>query len=277
MDIAVNSVGPSFVLVYGLLLGVATVTALILRSGLRGGDEALDTFESLLHPLEIAYLVGGPLRAMVTTVTSVRHQAISPVGDQTQPPEALAEVLINDVLPTERVIYTIVAKHGGAVERARREAESALAPVRSRLTWLKLVAPEPSVRQVRRVQLLLFSAVLALGVARIAAVEAGTAPGRPSDTFVIVLSVAAAWLLTHVRPVSPYRSRRGDRMLQQLRARHIALLWKLREQPHRLPATDFALGVALFGEDAVEEIRALPHRNRAVATLRTSSSVAPSA
>src|SRR5687767_3366204 len=119
MDIAVNSVGPSFVLVYGLLLGVATVTALILRSGLRGGDEALDTFESLLHPLEIAYLVGGPLRAMVATVTSVLHRAISPVGDQTQPLEALTEVLINDVLPTERVIYTIVAKHGGAVERAR--------------------------------------------------------------------------------------------------------------------------------------------------------------
>jgi uncharacterized protein (TIGR04222 family) len=279
MDVAVNSVGVGFVLLYGLLLGLATVTALMLRSGLRGAGDALDTFESRLHPLEIAYLVGGPVRAMETAVASVRHRTAIPVSDRAQPREALNEVLINDVVPTERAIYTLIARHGGEVERARREADPVLTRVRSRLTWLKLLAPEPSVRQVRRVQLLLFGAVLAFGVARVAAVERGAAPGRPSDAFVVLLSIAAAWLLTRVQPPLPYRSRRGDRMLEHLRAKHIALLWKLREQPHGLPATDFALAVALFGENSAELalLGALPYRNRAAATPRTSSSVTPSA
>lgn len=253
MDIAVNSVGPGFVLLYGLLLGLATVVALMLRSGLRGADEPLDTFESHLHPLEIAYLAGGPVRAVKTTVASIRHRTVVPVSDRAQHPEALNEVLINDVLPVERAIYTLVARHGGAVEHTRCEADPMLGPVRSRLTWLKLLVPEPSVRQVRRIQLLLFGAVLAFGAARIAAVEAGTAPSHPSDAFVVVLSIATAWLLIHVRPSLPYRSRRGDRILDQLRVKHIALLWKLREQPHRLPATDFTLAVALFDQNAAGE------------------------
>jgi len=253
MDIAANSVGSSFVLLYGLLLGLATVASLMLRAGLRGTHEPVDTFESHLHPLEIAYLAGGPARAIKATVASIQHRTVTPVSDQAQHPEALNEVLINDVLAAERAIYTLVVQHGGAVEHARREAEPVLAPVRSRLTWLKLLIPEPSVRHVRRIQLLLFGAVLALGVARIAAVKAGTAPIHPSDVFIVMLSGATAWLLVHVRPALPYRSQRGDRILEQLRVKHIALLWKLSQQPHRLPAMDFALAVALFDQDAVGE------------------------
>jgi hypothetical protein len=72
------------------------------------------------------------MSALDSAVASVRHRA-SAVGDQpAHRLGALREVLTHDVLPVERVIYTVVAKHGGAVERAQREADMALGrPVRS--------------------------------------------------------------------------------------------------------------------------------------------------
>jgi uncharacterized protein (TIGR04222 family) len=247
--------GPDFALVYGCLLALATLAALALRAGLQGPDDAPDTFAPALHPIEVAYLAGGAVSAMESAVASVRHRALAR-GDQPARPEALHEVLTYDALPVERALYALVAKHGGTAEQARREADPVLSPVRSRLTWLKLLAPGPSVRRVRGLQLLLFGALLALGMARVTTVETGAAPSRASDFFVFWLWIAAAWLMVRVRPRSPYRSRRGDRVLERLRTKNIALLWKLREQPHQLPAADFALAVALFGERAAGEVYA---------------------
>ena len=245
---AADWLGSGFALLYACLLAVATAAALALRTGLRGPAEEAGTFAPTLNPIEIAYLAGGTMSALHSAVASVRHRA-SAVGDQpAHRLDALREVLTHDVLPVERLIYTVVAKHGGAVERAQREAAMVLRPVRSRLTWLKLVAPEPSVRRVRGLQLLLFGALLALGAARFAAVATGEAPGRSSDFVAFLLWIAVAWLVTHVRPRSPWRTRRGDAMLEQLRAKNIALFWRLQELPQRLPASDFALAIALFGE-----------------------------
>jgi uncharacterized protein (TIGR04222 family) len=258
---AAGSSGPDFALLYGCLLALVTVAALVLRAGLRRPDDAPDPFAPALHPIEIAYLAGGVLSALESAVASVRHR-VSAHGDEwnesTDHLEALPGVLTHDVSPLEGAIYTLVAKHGGAVERARHEAGAVLRPVRLRLTWLKLLAPKPSVRRARSLQLLLFGALLALGAARVAGVGMGEAAGRPSDFFVFWLWIAAAWLMTRVRPRPPCRSRRGDRLLEQLRAKHIALLWKLREQPHRLPANDFALAVALFGAPAAREAQSGP-------------------
>jgi uncharacterized protein (TIGR04222 family) len=255
---AAGSSGPDFALLYGCLLALVTVAALVLRAGLQRPDDAPDTFAPALQPIEIAYLAGGLPSAMESAVASVRHRVLAS-GDEWDESahrlEALPGVLTHDVSPEERAIYTLVAKHGGAVERARREAGAVLRPVRSRLTWLKLLASESSVRRARGLQLLLFGALLALGAARVAVVKAGGVPSRPSDFFVFWLWIVAAWLMAHVRPRPPCRSRRGDRLLEQLRAKNIALLWKLREQPHRLPAKDFALAVALFGARAAGELR----------------------
>jgi uncharacterized protein (TIGR04222 family) len=248
-----GSSGPDFALLYGCLLALATVAALVLRAGLQRPDDAPDPFAPALHPIEIAYLVGGVLSAMESAVASVRHRVLARGDESADHLEALPGVLTHDVSPAERAIYTLVAKHGGAVERARHGARAVLRPVHLRLTWLKLLAPEPSVRRARSLQLVLFGALLALGAARVAAVGTGGAAGRPSDFFVFGLWIAAVWLMTRVRPRPPCRSRRGDRLLEQLRAKHIALLWKLREQPHRLPANDFALAVALFGAPAAGE------------------------
>jgi uncharacterized protein (TIGR04222 family) len=271
---AAGSSGPDFALLYGCLFAVATVAALVLRAGLQRPDDAPDPFAPALHPIEIAYLAGGVLSALESAVALVRHRVLAR-GDEWNESadhlEALPGVLTHDVSPVERAIYTLVAKHGGAVERARREAGAVLRPVRLRLTWLKLLAPEPSVRRARSLQLLLFGALLALGVARVAGVGIGGAAGRPSDFFVFWLWIAAAWLMTRVRPRPPCRSRRGDRLLEQLRAKHIALLWKLREQPHRLPANDFALAVALFGAPAGGQAYAAIGR---VGARRTPSGVA---
>jgi uncharacterized protein (TIGR04222 family) len=250
---AAGSSGPDFALLYGCLLALATVAALILRAGLQQPDDAPDAFAPALHPVEIAYLAGGVPSAMESAIASFRHRILARGDESADRREALPEALTHDVPPVEHAIYTLVAKHGGAVGRAWREADPILRPVRSRLTWLKLLAPEPSVRRARGLQLLLFGALLALGVVRVAVVQAGGAAGRPSDFFVFWLWIAAAWLMTRVRPRPPCRSRRGDRLLEQLRAKNIALLWKLREQPHRLPANDFALAVALFGAGAAGE------------------------
>jgi uncharacterized protein (TIGR04222 family) len=262
--------GSGFALLYGCLLAVATALALALRAGLQGSDEAPGTFAPTLHPIEIAYLVGGTVSAVESAVVSVRHRALAAGNQPAHRLDALREVLTYDVLPVERAIYTVAATHGGAVQQARRAADSVLSPVRSRLTWLKLLAPDPSVRRVRGLQLLLFGALLALGAARFAAVEFGGAPSRASDFHVFWLWIAAVWLVTHVRPRSPCRTRYGDRVLEQLRTKNIALLWKLRQQPQRLPANDFALAVALFGDRAVGEAYAAIGQ---VGTRRTPSNV----
>jgi uncharacterized protein (TIGR04222 family) len=241
--------GPGFAMLYGCLLALAALAALALRTGLQGADDgAPDAFAPALHPLEIAYLAGGVTGAMESAVASVRRRALAHGDEPERRQEALHGVLTNDVLPAERAVYRIVAAHGGAIERARREAEPILAPVRLRLQWLKLIAAAPSVRRVQRLQLLLFVTLLTLGASRIVMAYAGDARGGSPDFVVLTLCGVAVWLLAYLRPVPPYRSRRGQRLLDDLRARHIGLLWKLRHRSHQLPANDYALAVALFGE-----------------------------
>jgi len=247
--IAFDLFGPGFATLYAFLVLAATMVGLALRMGLeRADDDESDTFAPALHPMEVAYLAGGVTAAMEAAVASVRRRALSSRDTPVDRLEALHGVLVHDVLPAERAAYTLMAKHGGAVERARREADSILAPVRVRLAWLKLVAPATSVRRVQRLQLLLFGVLLALGGAQIIATRMSVAPGAHPDYVVLTLCGAAALVLAYVRPTPPYRSRRGQRLLDDLRARHIGLLWRLRHESQRLPTSDYVLAVALFGE-----------------------------
>lgn len=238
--------GPEFLILYALLLAAATIVATILHEA-RPPNDAPDAFSTRLEPLEIAYLAGGPMQALDAAVASLRYRAPPASRQRAEDQAAIDEQRLKDAPPIERALYDLAGQHKRPDSAVVRDAEVILEPVRSRLTWLELLVPRQHVQRVRRVQALLFTALLGLGVAKIAV---GLSRGRPIG-FLLVACVVTLILLIYFLTRPPVRSRRGDRVVEQLKDKNVALMWVAGHQPHRLATADVALAVALFGGEAL--------------------------
>ncbi|GAA1586850.1 hypothetical protein GCM10009678_81730 [Actinomadura kijaniata] len=262
--------GPLFI--WGMYVPAALVLVglvLLLRRALAPGRR----FAGDLHPYELAYLDGGPGRAVLAALTALRAEGaveaagggkVRAVGD---PPA--------NATPLDRAV------HG----RLRDGAESPgdlswwpsvraeLEPIRRSLVDRGLVLG-PAARRARRLAALPLVALAALGVVRIVA---GMAGGRPVAFLVlatIAVAVVALVLTFHWSAVTP----EGKRELHRARTamRHLDPVHSPAWTTYGASAATFA--VALYGVPALTSFD--PHfsaeaemqRQFAVTTASSSSS-----
>ncbi|HWH02038.1 MAG TPA: TIGR04222 domain-containing membrane protein [Pilimelia sp.] len=234
--------GPVFLMIFvGLgaaLVAVAVLHRWALLRGLRA--RALD-----VDPQQAAYLVGGDQRAAYAALAALRVAGAVGVGpdgalQQTGPLPAGATALDQAV-------------HHAAGNQARARAltsdmfvRQALDQHRDHLERAGLL-PTGAQRVPARLWPLLMLALLAIGLAR---VLSGLANDRPVGYLVLAMLVLA--VVTVVMLVrAPRRTAASDRVLATLRQRHRHLAPAYRPSYTTYGAAGAAMGVALFGTDAL--------------------------
>ena len=146
--------GPAFLLLYLALLGAAFVIALSLRRWLRrpaGGADRLPRgrFPDL-HPLEIAYLGGGPRASTDAAISMLVHRGALAVDKTGKHARLTASSLPPaDVTMLETAVYAAVRSNDGRVGPVRRAATAAARAVEGRLQSLGLLLDAPQRAQVR--------------------------------------------------------------------------------------------------------------------------------
>jgi uncharacterized protein (TIGR04222 family) len=228
-----------FLALYAGLIGAGLVLALLLRWALRrpGGAPAEPP---PLHPYEAALLAGGAAHAVNAAVAGLLQRGLLTLGESTGKLFPEGE-LPAEAHPLERRIHQ--APPGTRVDRLAPFAAAETDALDAHLRELGLTLTAPSAAQARWAPVVLLLGVALFGAVRLAA---DLAADRSVALVALACAVpAAAAVLAWFKP--PQRSRRGDRVLARLRARHEALAAEAPKQPDALPADDLTLAVGLFG------------------------------
>ena len=212
--------GPEFLQLYLVVLAVALVAAGVARWLMRHpGDEpsehALD-----LTPYEIAYLSGGESLAIDTAIIRLVHLDVLFLDFSARSLTRREKTLSANPDPLEKAIYDLAADEAGTlVERVRQSAWSTAAQLRERLDEFGLLIPEERLNAVRLVPGGIVFAASLFGWIK---VFVGLARHRPVAYLVLLVlfSMGMAALFVFKRA---FRSRRGDRALQQLKHENAAL------------------------------------------------------
>jgi uncharacterized protein (TIGR04222 family) len=232
--------GPRFLLIYVVLLGVATLLAVAARRRALAGPGEGAHAPSRLDPYEAADLNGGEGLVATTAVSSLlRGGRLANAGRRRGPVRLVTRSAPPaGVHPVEWAAYELVAAQPNRSLgdlRAALGRSPAVAAVHERLRRAGL-APTPEQRARYRAAGLWFAPLLALGVAR---VVAGTAAGRPVGFLVALLlitAVLAAALCLRV----PRATELGRRTLQRLRS-------ETRRPPVGASTAELGMATALFG------------------------------
>jgi uncharacterized protein (TIGR04222 family) len=240
-----NWTGEEFLTLYIPLLVVGFFWARSLtRPPHKPHGDVLELGKSL-DPFEVALLRGvGPFRDAVAA--SLVHRGVFTV----EATELIAsKTPPGDMTPLEKS----VVRASGRQPLSRTLLATALQPetarMREKLIRKNLLYSEDESRARRKVPLLMFSAVLALGIAKLGV---GIARGRPVGILVFVLILGLiGWvvLLSLKRGRTPL----GNRVLRELAAEHAALRTTASAEGSlpTLSGPEVALAVALFGTAAL--------------------------
>jgi uncharacterized protein (TIGR04222 family) len=143
----------------------------------------------------------------------------------------------------QRVYESVGRRDAASLRDIRTGAASTVAALHEQLAEPGLLVAAGDVALALLVPLVIGLAVPVIGLLRLAN---GLAAGRPVGFLVVALVVTAlVSLIAFAR--RPFRSRRGDAVLDQLRFEHARLKGNIREGV----ASDVALDVALFGVGAL--------------------------
>jgi uncharacterized protein (TIGR04222 family) len=239
--------GPAFLQLYLLLAGAVLVAALRSRhlrrhpsvpAGALPLDAGSDTYL-------IAYLGGGPSRALLAALGSLRAAGLVRGYNRrctrvATPPTAWRPALERAVL-TETVVPLTRA------ELVRRHSVgSALAGLRDDLVRRGLLHSASAGQ--RRRWAFAMAALLALGLARLVA---GLSGGKPVGFLVLAMLLVAALTVLLFRLAASARTARGDAELAELRAAHPHLSPNMKPDWTANGATAAGLAVGLFGAGAL--------------------------
>jgi len=247
--------GPNFLRLYiGLAVAVYLwATAVLVWSRYRpaGAGREIRDLASTLTPPEVAYLRGGPKRAVLCAVASLRARGlILAPGRHRLATTQTQAVPPNGVFPLERAVHETVRRQTrfkGLVDAAMVRAE--LNAIDARLTGIGLLVP-PAHRRWIRITTLSIIAVLGLGMVRLIA---GIANDKPVGYLLITLLGCAAlmtvWLL--VNSSRSLGTSAGRRALRHLTKRYVTLTPAHRPSWSAGGAQTAAMSAALFGAVAL--------------------------
>jgi uncharacterized protein (TIGR04222 family) len=234
--------GPEFLEFYIFLLGCATLGATILRWVLRSPGGEVSHLKSELDPFETAYLAGGPKMAVDAALTSLVHSSalsLSAGGSRFKvnaPPAGRRS-------PLEKAVFNRIAYGESAASDLHRAAVELTESMANRLCQSNLALTPNQVKTVRIVPAFLVGLVFVLGI-----VKTGVGISRNKPVFLLILLCLIAILITSWFAFKViHRSRAGDRLLNRLRDRNVALHTAVKSAPERMACNDVAFALALFG------------------------------
>jgi uncharacterized protein (TIGR04222 family) len=229
--------GADFLALYLILLPAALVAGLALRYWLRRQMQPTARTLGAMAPLEVAMLVGGPMRVVDAGVAALHAEGVLRWD------EAQQKLVRNDASrsldPIEAAVLGLAT---GRLSDARtvHSAARAMEPLRDRLERRGLWFEQAAARRIAQVSAMPMLAVLALGGAK---VGLGIMRDRPV-TLLVVLGVLAAIVALVLWFSRPARTPSGD----QERARLMRDSAKAPDRPTRdRSSNDLALAVALGG------------------------------
>jgi uncharacterized protein (TIGR04222 family) len=228
-----------FLTLYAGVIAAGLALALLLRWALRTPG-ATSGDPPALNPYEVAYLSGGPVRAVHAALAALVHTGRLTLGVSTGrlyreadlPPEAH---------PLERALYSV--EPGTMATRVADMVGTETRPIGAHLEAIGLLLSDVRSNLVRWVTGLLLVVVALLGIARVT-VEL-TQHKRPVNVGLLTAVPVAAVALAFFK--RPDRSRRGDQVLGLLRQRNEELAEAARTRWDTLSDQDVALVVGVFG------------------------------
>jgi uncharacterized protein (TIGR04222 family) len=235
--------GPAFLELYAVVFFGAVALAAFLRWALR--PPAPDPWQETpaLDPYEVAYLAGGQRLAINAALARLVHRGVFTVSHSHTYLTFRAELPPGAHRLEQRLCADLPAGESPTVAQLHARAASYTARIRKRLKEQGLVVADGPGRGARWLPLLLVLAVAAFGL-----IKLGVGLGRHKPVGFLAVAVVATALigvLAFGRPV--LRSRRGDRVLAELKRKHAALEATAQRRPSGLSDADMALAVGLFG------------------------------
>ncbi len=225
--------------VAGLLL------ALLLRWALRspGGRPAEGL---LLHPYEVAHLAGGPAWAVNAATARLVQSGQLTLGQSTgklfreNAPPAGSH-------PLEQRLFEI-AQGRLTVYNATENVTAETAALGKHLQELGLELNESQAARARWAPVVLLALVALFGAIKVV-FDLGR--GQSLDNLLLIACATPIAFAVLAGLTPPRRSRRGDRLLGQLREQNAALEARLRKESEELPGPELSLAVGLFGVNAL--------------------------
>jgi uncharacterized protein (TIGR04222 family) len=240
--------GAEFLRLYLGVLVLAIAVAIVLRwlmrsPGASGVDDAsaARAFARDLDPYEIAYLTGGVSTASAAALATLVHRGM--VSTHLGKFKANgAGVLIRDLHPLERAIYTAVSEDSSVKPVALRRHVHALFRAH-RLESRELLLSPGQMAAIRIFTALPLLAVLIIGLIKI---SIGVSRERPV-AFLVILTIVAAIIGLIIVGRTLLRTRRGDAVVRALRSQHAALRATASSRPKKLELDELTLACAVFG------------------------------
>jgi uncharacterized protein (TIGR04222 family) len=230
-----------FLALFAAVVAGGALLALLARWALRSPGGAPAEVPAL-HPYEVARLAGGPTRAMHAAVARMLQAGQLTLGKSTGKLFREAEPPA-DAHPFEKRLYE-VAQGRLSVYNVTDSLGTETSALARRLQELGLELNEVQAGRARWAPVGVLAAVALFGLLKMA-VDAGR--GQAFDQVLLLACAVPVGLAVWAWFFQPHRSRRGDRLLQQLREQHAALEAHAGRQPDELPTADLLLAVGLFG------------------------------
>jgi uncharacterized protein (TIGR04222 family) len=242
--------GPQFLMFYAAAFVAALIVAGLLRRFLRKpDDEPAPGATAKIDPYQAAYLAGGKESAVNAAIADLLQRGhlelqtatrTLKIGEHRLPPGAHPlEVSLRDTV--------VSAKGEGApVRDVRRGAWRALNALEAGLIDSELLVGFGQRMIARLVPFAVAMSVPAIGLIKL---SIGLERGKPV-VFLVILLVISTVISLFAFLRRPFRSRRGDRLLDRLRREHADLqkkAWDPRFEGLDKPGPALAMGVALFG------------------------------
>jgi uncharacterized protein (TIGR04222 family) len=236
--------GPEFLRLYLVVLCGAVVIAAGVRWLLRQPGGAPPAEDLDLSPYEIAYLAGGERLAIDAAIVKLIHLGALAIDALAGRLSSQGERLAATAHPLEKIIHHASDPvNGTRLSRVRETASTTAAGLRTRLEEGGLLLSKGQSNLLR-----LVPAGLVLGATLFGFIKifVGLSRHRPVGYLVllVLVSVAAAGFFFAWRP---FRSRRGDRALRQLKHENAALEYAAGRRVRQLTDSDLILGLGLFG------------------------------
>ncbi len=238
--------GPTFLVLYGVLLVVVLVAVVLARRrAFRGEDSQVPTVD--LQPAEVAYLAEGPNRTVYAALAALR--AAGAVGTKKRGVLKVTADLPAGAPEFDRTVYQEISS-GRAARTNRlatqRTVAAALTAIRERLEGRGLLTSAAAKTSARLATVGLLAVIL-FGLARW---FAGLGNGKPIGILtVVLLATGALWVLLLVR--APRRTRAGNRALAAIGQQHAHLAPGQGPSWATYGALGAGMGVAVFGTAAL--------------------------
>jgi uncharacterized protein (TIGR04222 family) len=257
--------GPEFLALYGILTAMVLVAAVALRQWLREDDPPVDTKE--LEPQEVACLgrgAAGLLQSCLAGLVGDRRIEIDETPSGKLGPISIGNAKFKlrasvspDTAKTEierAMLASAAAPTGSEAAEVLRAGKPFAEMIESRLQSRGYLETNASFGPARWWPILLVGGLVTFGLLKLAV---GVSRDKPVGFLVVWLIALAVVMFLFAR--KPLRTRRGERIFNELKAKHEPLKTLSIVQPDAASAANLMLVAGLFGLAAIQtsEVRML--------------------